>query len=90
MNRGALAFYLAVRMFAKMKYFPGRIGSFTLHFERLSVRNTQENALFSNIAIREDFLRRDRPQKNMLTVLDGGMCRWHPDVKSGREQRQML
>ena len=38
-------------------------------------------------AVRKNFRRRDRPQKNMLAVLVGGMCEWH--VRSNTQQRQM-
>jgi len=39
-------------------------------------------------AVRKYFRRRDRPQKNMLAILDGGMCGWH--VRSNTQQRQMF
>jgi hypothetical protein len=40
-----------------------------------------------NAAKWKNFLRRDRPLKNKLAVLEGGMCGWH--VRSNTPQRQM-
>jgi hypothetical protein len=39
-------------------------------------------------AVWKYFRKKDRPKKNMLAILDGGMCEWH--VCSNTQQRQML
>ena len=46
------------------------------------------------VAIWENFLRREWPQKNTLAVLEGGMCGWHVslvprDKLRNTQQRQM-
>ena len=44
--------------------------------------------MLHNVAIRGNYLSRDRPQKNTPAVLVGGMCGWH--VRSNTQQRQMI